>query len=54
MDLTELDENDKETLLDGVVSQQMARLGLKTISYAYKQIPIDDLNEAMQAHHIES
>lgn len=54
MDLTELDDNDVENLLDQVVSQQMASQGLKTLSYAYKQIPIDDLTEMMQAHHIES
>jgi len=36
MDLTELDDNDVENLLDQVVSQQMASQGLKTLSFAYK------------------
>ena len=32
----------------------MAKEGLKTLSYAYKQIPEDELNSIMQQYHIES
>lgn len=36
-----LDERDK--LMIEVVSNKMAKEGLKTLSYAYKEMPIDDL-----------
>lgn len=50
----EFDEDDRMKVEYDVVSVLMAREGLKTLSYAYKQIPLDDLNMLMQSHHIES
>jgi magnesium-transporting ATPase (P-type) len=36
---------DHTVLLDEVVGQQMAESGLKVISYAFKEIRLEDLNE---------
>lgn len=54
MQQIEFDEEDHHKLLGTVVSESMACHGFKTLSYAYKQIPEDELNSIMQQYHIES
>jgi magnesium-transporting ATPase (P-type) len=54
MQQIEFDDEDHTKLLDTVVSGSMASHGFKTLSYAYKQIPEDELNSIMQQYHIES
>ena len=54
MQQIELGEDDNYHILEDVVSGGMARHGYKTLSYAYKQIPLDDLQTLMEQYHIES
>ena len=54
MQQIELGEDDNYRILEDVVSGGMARHGYKTLSYAYKQIPLDDLQTLMEQYHIES
>lgn len=50
----DFDSSDLEKVLIDVVSGQMAREGLKTLSYAYKDITIDDLRMLMGQYDPES
>lgn len=50
----ELDEDDQYKILSEVISTAMAKNGLTTLSYAYKQIPYDDLQLLLRDHHPES
>lgn len=54
MSQREMDDDERYRILDEVVSTAMASNGLKTLAYAYKQMPIDDLHDLMSRHHIES
>jgi len=54
MDRIDFDEDDHYKVLSTVVSTSMAQQGLKTLSYAYKQMPEDELNAIMLQYHIES
>ena len=42
------------TILNQIVSNDMAKKGFKVLSYSYKEMPIESLNELMQEHDIES
>ena len=54
MSRRELDNDEQVAILKDVCSDGMAKHGLKTLSYAYKQIPLDELNHLMEELHIES
>jgi len=41
----ELEYDFKNTILNEVVNGQMANIGMKTISFAYKRMSRDDLDE---------
>jgi len=41
----ELEYDFKNTILNEVVNGQMANIGMKTISFAYKRMARDDLDE---------
>lgn len=44
----------KENLLEDAISTQMAAHGLKVISYAYKEISLQEMNELMCNYQVES
>ena len=50
----ELDDDEKYRILSDIVTDQMAARGLKTLSFAYKQIPYDDLVYMMRQFNVES
>lgn len=54
MNQQELQDDEKEKLIFDIASNGMARDGLKTISFAYKQLALDDFNLLTSTHHIES
>jgi|DEB0MinimDraft_12_1074336.scaffolds.fasta_scaffold13203_3 magnesium-transporting ATPase (P-type) len=54
MQQRELDTEEQYKILYDVVACGMARLGKKTLSFAYKQMPYDDLYDLMNRCHIES
>jgi len=43
----ELDDDEKYRILSDVVTDQMAATGLKVLSYAFKQVPYDDIIDMM-------
>lgn len=53
-DLQELNDGEKEYIIFDQISNQMACNELKTISFAYKQIPRDDLEMLMKSYDVES
>ena len=52
--LKELDEDEKFRILSDVVTDQMAATGLKVLSYAFKEVPYDDIIDMMRSQDIES
>lgn len=54
MNPKEFDEDDRTKVEYDIVACLMAREGMKTLSYAYKQIPMDDFNMLLSSHHVES
>lgn len=50
----ELDDDEKFRILSDVVTDQMAAKGLKVLSYAFKQIPYDDVVDMMRQNDVES
>ena len=51
---TELDDDEKFRILSDIVTDQMAATGLKVLSYAFKQVPYDDIIDMMRNNDIES
>jgi len=49
-----LSENDQFALLQDVVSTQMAQSGLKVLSYAFKEILLEDLDNLIHSVNTES
>lgn len=47
-------ENDQLTVLQHIVSTNMASQGLKCLSYAFKEIRIEDLDQLMTSYDLES
>ena len=46
-------ENDQLNILQHVVSQSMAAHGMKTLTYAFKEISVDDLNQLTSHYNVE-
>lgn len=44
----------KEDILNNTIGQSMAAIGLKVISYAFKDMPLKKLNEMMHSYSLES
>ncbi len=44
MQVKELSENDVNAILDSIVAEDMAKQGLKVISYGFKEIALNDLS----------
>lgn len=49
-----LSDGDREVILNDVVSNQMAKHGFKVLSYAFREMAMEELEEIMRSHPVES
>jgi len=54
VEVKDFDDNDVSTILSHVVRNEMACQGLKPISYAFKEMSVQELEEFMNTYSVES